>query len=414
MLGAIKTALVFSGAGSEFAGMGESFYQQFSIAKEIFDNASDILHMDIKSLCFNKDSKEKLKDMENSHIALATVAAAIYEIFKQELGFKPNYMLGHSLGEYFALYASGAINFSDYVDIVKKRSEILKEASIKADGAMNWIVNVDYKTVREACEKITRPDEEIYISAWNYPTHLSISGHKNAVWKTSKILEKQGAIVYPLPDMGPMHCPLMKDAASQLGEMLSQYEFKEPECSVIANCNATEYKKTQIIENLKEHLVSSVKWYDSIKYLYKQNVRTIIEIGAKDVLTYLIEKSGYLFNVMPFDNTDKIESTRKKVLVSKEERITILEKCLRTANSVKNFNTEYESDNEKFKLEVIVPYKKVEELYYNLKEKNEVVSIAQIENSLEIVKSILARKKIPDEIIQKKIEKIWCSRVLEI
>jgi len=412
MLDTIKTALVFPGVGSQHTSMCKNFYDNFQIIKDVYNEASDVLHMDMESICFLKEYKDDLYITENAQLALLTASIAIFKLFEQEINFKPNFLLGHSLGEYSALCASGAISFSQALELVKKRGEIIKEVSAKVNGTMSWIINTDYETVVSACKDVSVENNAVYISAYDCPTQCSISGNIEAVLRASKLLEQKGAIVYPLKMLGPYHSPLMLEASLRIREVLADYEYSDLRYTVIANQNARPYEgKNCIIDYLSKQIISPVKWYESIEYIYGENVKTILEIGPKDLLNFLIKKSGYHFNIISFNQSDKIELIKNNVLIKDQDRLQIIGNCLKMAISVKNLNPSYNEDKNKYVSEIVIPYKKIEALYEKLVEDEETANNDQIWDAIDMAKEVLKKKAIPKDIYQHKINKILDGRV---
>jgi len=406
-----KSSLVFPGVGSQHPLMCKSFYDNSRIAKDTFEEASDVLKMNMENICFSKDYAKELNKIDVSQMALVTGSMAVFRVFEHELGFEPDYLLGHSLGEYSALCASGAIEFADALNLVKQRGQIIKEVSSKVEGTMMWVINLENEIVESVCEEFAEDGQRVYISAYDSPTQCSISGKKDAVIKVAKELEQKGAIVYPLKMAGPYHSPLMEDAAVEMRGILSNYKFRNPKYKVIANCSALPYSgENQIIDNLSRQLKSPVKWQESIKYIQNEKVKLAIEIGPKDVLKFLIKKNTPDINTFSFNKYEQIGKIRKDFVIGEEDGLTIIGNCLKAAVSVKNQN----SDPGSYYNEVLMPYKEIEALYEEVDLKGKTVDRKHIEMAIKMVRNVFEGKKVPKEIRQNKLEQIFDGKVLRM
>lgn len=292
-----NTVFTFPGVGSHYSGMGKALYDKFRIVRETFEEASDVLKEDFTDLCFSQEKKDKLDKLENSQSALVCVSYATYRAFIQETGYNANYLMGYSLGEYAALCCSGMMSFADTLKLVRDRGLILREASLKIDGTMAWTVNLDFKTVENICNDMMLKGYDIFVSAYDCEDKTCISGSSIAIKEAAKMIEKAGGIVYPIKMSGPFHSPLMREAANDFKDILSQYNYKNAKFNVIANRNASIYDGTKenIVENLTNQLIEPIRWFDSINYLISMDTKVSIEMGPKNVLSYLMKR-----------NTDKI------------------------------------------------------------------------------------------------------------
>jgi [acyl-carrier-protein] S-malonyltransferase len=287
-----KRALVYPGVGSQQIGMGKDFFDTYPQVKETFEEAGDVLGIDMAALCFDDANKDELARLERSQAALVTVGYATAQVYKQEIGITPEYCMGHSLGEYSALCGAGVIRFRDALEIVKVRGEILTGVAQRQDGLMAWVINLDKVIVQQVCDESREKGIDVYISAYDAPTQTSISGPKEQVISVGRELEKNGAIVYPLKLSGPFHSPLMEEAALKLRSVLEKYEYNDPLYPVIANHNAELYgDKDSVVENLSLQLMKPVRWQASVDYLLRQDIRFAVEMGPDRVLKHLIQNN---------------------------------------------------------------------------------------------------------------------------
>ncbi len=406
-----KIALVFPGVGSQHTMMVKSFYDNSEAVRSTFEEASEILKINLKEICFSTDLKDELNKIEVSQVALLVASLSVYRTFETEFGFLPDYCLGHSLGEYSALCASGIINFSDAVEIVMQRGRIIKEAISTCDGTMMWVINLDSSIVEETCMENSGDSDRVYISAYDTPTQCSISGNNRSILKVAQELEKKGAIVFPLKMSGPFHSPLMHKAAEEMKSVLRQFKFNAPRISVISNYSALPYTdENSVVENLSRQLKSPIRWTQSVSYLVDAGVRTAIEIGPKDVLKFLIKKNTSHIEAFSFNEFTQIEQLRDSIVIGREQALELIARCLKIAISTKNCN----SNTSTYQKDVVIPYKEIEGLYLELREKNLYPDKEQVLKAVQMVISVLEAKKTPIDLRSKKLEQIFQNKILKI
>lgn len=308
-------AFMFPGVGSQHVGMGKFFYDNFKVAREIFEEAGDTLKIDFARLCFSEENKQALNTLENAQVALITVSMVTYRVYMAEIGGEPLYCLGHSLGEYSALCAAGAVCFADALTIVRDRGIILNRTASGINGIMAWVINLDYKITESICTDYAKKGCKVFVSAYDSPVQATISGLKDTVMTVGRELEQEGAIVYPLPLSGPFHCPLMKAAAQAMADILRQYIFFDSRFPVLANQNAQCYENIKSIpHNLSLQLVRPIRWQDSIRYLLDKGIDTAIEMGPDKVLKHLMKNNTDIIHVYSLENQKDFEIIKNNVL----------------------------------------------------------------------------------------------------
>lgn len=309
-----KIAFMFPGVGSEYAGMGKSFYENFKVVRNTVEEASDILNFDLAEICFDPSKEKELKKLGNAQVSLLTLSIAVYRVYMKEIGIQPHFCAGYSLGEYSALCSAGAIEFPEALKLVRERGRIINEVASLIDGTMAWVINLESKLVETVCEKFSEDGKQVFVSAYDTPTQVSISGHTDPLMKAARELEKKG-IVYPLRLSGPFHCPLMKEAAEQMKSILEKFAYRSPTCPVIANQNVQPYTDPEsVIINLSLQLIKPISWKTTVEYFLEQEVDIAIEMGPKNVLKFILEKNTHEIKTYTMDNNKDLDEIKKSLL----------------------------------------------------------------------------------------------------
>ncbi|MEC1612430.1 ACP S-malonyltransferase [Bacillus mojavensis] len=302
-----KIAFLFPGQGSQFIGMGKELYEQVPAAKRLFDEADETLETKLSSLIFEGDAKE-LTLTYNAQPALLTTSIAVLEKFK-ESGITPDFTAGHSLGEYSALVAAGAMSFKDAVYTVRKRGEFMNEAVPAGEGAMAAILGMDADALKQVTDKVTEDGHLVQLANLNCPGQIVISGTAKGVELASEQAKENGAKrAIPLDVSGPFHSELMKPAAEELKEVLDSCELKNADVPVISNVSADVMTdKEEIKEKLIEQLYSPVRFEETVNKLIAEGVTTFIEIGPGKVLSGLVKKVNRRLKTIAVSDPETIE-----------------------------------------------------------------------------------------------------------
>ncbi|MCW0118988.1 ACP S-malonyltransferase [Bacillus subtilis] len=302
-----KIAFLFPGQGSQFIGMGKELYEQVPAAKRLFDEADETLETKLSSLIFEGDAEE-LTLTYNAQPALLTTSIAVLEKFK-ESGITPDFTAGHSLGEYSALVAAGALSFKDAVYTVRKRGEFMNEAVPAGEGAMAAILGMDAEALKRVTEKVTEEGNLVQLANLNCPGQIVISGTAKGVELASELAKENGAKrAIPLEVSGPFHSELMKPAAEKLKEVLDACDIKDADVPVISNVSADVMtEKADVKEKLIEQLYSPVRFEESINKLIAEGVTTFIEIGPGKVLSGLVKKVNRRLKTIAVSDPETIE-----------------------------------------------------------------------------------------------------------
>jgi [acyl-carrier-protein] S-malonyltransferase len=307
----MRIAWCFPGQGSQFVGMGKELAQVFSSAREVFARADHALGQPISALCFEGPEAELTLTRNTQPAILATSIAALAALKEAVTLPAPASAAGHSLGEYSALVASGALRLEDAIRLVRLRGEAMQEAVAAGDGAMAAIMGLSPEKLAEICDE-ARGDEVVGPANFNSPGQIVIAGHAGAVTRAGKLAAERGGKVRPLNVSAPFHCSLMAPAAAKLAAALENIEVGPLSFPVIANVDA---RPNRDAARVKELLVAQVdhpvRWEQTVRAMAADGVTHIFEIGPGKVLGGLVRRIAKEIEVVPVGTKEGVEVAAK-------------------------------------------------------------------------------------------------------
>ncbi len=292
-----KVAFLYPGQGSQSVGMGKYLFENFSEVKQLFEEASDAISVNLKKLCFDGPESELMKT-ENTQPAIVTVSIAVTQVLKNEFGVTPSTTAGHSVGEYAAAYAAGCLSVFDAIKAVKLRGRYMQDAVPEGLGAMAAFMGPSAEEVVRICEWVSKNSDMGILEAANFnaPGQIVISGHATALtWleKNVDLIPNKPARMklIPLKVSAPFHCSLMKPAQLQMQDFLNGVTFTDPKINFIQNVSAEISRtKIQVKDLLVKQISSPVRWIECTEKIKALGATELVEVGSGQVLKGLTKK----------------------------------------------------------------------------------------------------------------------------
>jgi len=398
---------LFPGVGAQYSGMGKTFYEHFRVVRDIFAEASDILHCDMSRLCFSPEEASELDRLANSQTALLCVSVATYKVLVKETGLEQAVYLGYSLGEYSALCCAGTLSLSDALQLVRERGAIVAEGIASLEGSMAWAVNLKTELAEQICEQLRREGEQIFLSAYDSPVKTSLSGTLPALRKVGEKVVEAGGILIPIKMSGPFHCPLMYSVAERFRPVLQHSRYQIPDFPVISNVTARPYETSEeVLQNLMLHLTHPIQWRRSLEFAFQQGVTTSVEVGPKNILTYILKENSRNTRSSFSDTLQSLTSFKEEVVALRNDYFKFVAKCLSVLAGTRNNNDDLQEYEEK----VVTVFKYLKSIVQNDMRLEDFLPDAKAyQRIMDMLSSALRVKKLPEEEITAHLNKLSAS-----
>jgi [acyl-carrier-protein] S-malonyltransferase len=305
----MKLAFLFPGQGAQRVGMGAELAENFPIARSTFREADDALGFSLSKLCF-EGPEDELRLTANTQPAMVTAAIAALRVFENEYALAPVVAAGHSLGEYSALVAAGALSFADAVRAVRERGRLMQEACPQGQGAMAALIGLDLGAVTEVCREVSQGGEIAVPANLNAPGQIVIAGHAGPVRKAIELAKARGAgMSVELKVSAPFHCPLMKPAQEGMAPILGGLKVSAFKFPVVANVTAQpNTDPARVVPLLVEQIIAPVRWEESMAQLAHHGVTDAIEFGCGKVLMGLMRRINKNIRVRPLEDLASLKA----------------------------------------------------------------------------------------------------------
>jgi [acyl-carrier-protein] S-malonyltransferase len=309
----MKIAFVFPGQGAQYPGMGRDIAEKFPVARELFHQADAALDFSISALCFD-GPEEDLKLTQNTQPAILATSIALFRVL-EEKGIRPDFVAGHSLGEYSALVAAGALQLGEAAALVRRRGRYMQEAVPVGVGAMAALFGLDLSAVQSVCERAAE-GQVVSPANLNSPGQIVIAGNREAVERALVLAKEAGARrAILLQVSAPFHCALMMPAEERLSADLERCSFQNLKCPLVTNVDAEPIRTgAETRTALKRQVSRPVRWQESIQRLLDEGVRTFVEVGPGKVLLGLIRSIDKSVTMLNVEDEKSVENTFSALL----------------------------------------------------------------------------------------------------
>ncbi|WP_042224155.1 ACP S-malonyltransferase [Oceanobacillus manasiensis] len=407
-----KSVVMFPGQSSQYVGMGKYWFDNYEIVRQRFEEVSEILGLDLASLCFNGPANE-LKKTENTQVALLTLSVAMYEVLLEEEKIKPAFLAGHSIGELSALTASGVFTFADGVHLARVRGEAMAACNTDKQVGMVAVTNIKASIVESYIAETDPKGVNIQIANFNSPTQTVLSSITEEMLKIGEHLKGLGANVIPLNVSGAFHSEFMADAQGPLAQALEPIILGDMSVPVMCGQDGRLYTKEDDIKGfLVSQLTQPVRWTKTLSRLSEERIDNWLEIGPKSVLKNLTlqtipEARVYAYDEEADRNARKSEYELKEKDNSKLPNFVGL--CLGAAVATRNMNW----NEDEYKKGVIEPYKRIQKVHDLIEQEKRSPKKEELLHALSDLKIIFKTKGVPEQEQNERIKQISHSTSIE-
>ncbi|MEK3902759.1 ACP S-malonyltransferase [Paenibacillus sp. FSL R7-0179] len=399
----LQVGLIFPGQGSQYVGMGKWLLENYSEARPIFEEANEELNFDIKTLCM-EGSLAELSQTKNAQPAILTVSTIAHHFYMSEVGIKPKFVAGHSLGEYSALVAAGSLEFNSALQIVRQRGLFMEEASSDKVGSMFSVTGVEKEWIEHLCEKISTINAPVNIACYNTSKQYIISTHRHSAPKLLDVLDRNHVSYMPLNVSGPFHSPLMHGAADKLSPILNQFSFQNWHTPIISNVTGRPYHSSNKIKNgLLLQMTRPVMWESSIRFMFERKVDVLIELGPQSILKKMTKDISVQLEAYAFDNyqdLSRFQNGRMRLYRSS----VFINLCLAIVVSTPSSN---KSQN-KYEADVLCGIRKLKQMNEELQESGTFLTPEQMREAYRLVYYILQTKEVSEEELSSTVNELEC------
>lgn len=400
-----RIAVLFSGQGSQYPGMGRKLHERDAATRELFEQASSLLDLDMRRLCF-EGSGEELQRTENTQPALLLCSVAAWREFSARTGLVPAFMAGHSLGELSALVAAGALPFEDGLRLARARGLAMSRCGEPGRMGMLAVTQLPLAQLQALCADVAGFGSDFVVANLNAPQQGVLSGRLDALERAGAALRAAGAATIPLKVGGPFHSPFMAPAAEALAQALAGVRFARPRVPVIANVDAAPHGEgAAIAASLARQLTGTVRWSETMALLYAQSVDAFVEAGPRGVLKRLAQANvpgARAFALDEDEDQAPLEAEFAAELRAMRERPSLVTKCLAVAVCTRNHN----HDEAAYQQGVVEPYRQLQALQERLESEAREPDAAEMRQALALLARIFATKGTPAEEVAWRFEQI--------
>lgn len=355
-----KIAFVFAGQGSQYVGMCRDLYQDERIVKELFDEASRILGFSLSDTCFY-DKNNELNTTYMSQLSIFVSSVAQAKCFLQKNNIAPDYVAGNSVGEYAALVIAGVMSFEDALKLLNLRARYMNDSAEEKQGSMYAVRHYPMYKVQSLVDEYSKQGV-ITISNINGKDNYVISGETKLAEETVNSIDDENAVITRLNVKSGFHSMLMESAYLKLTEYIKNFDFSEPRCTVLSNVTGKPYKNAEEIRNtLAKQIVSTVRWYDMIRWMEKDGCTDAIEFGPMFIMRNLILGNSNI-KALSYDKPDDLKIIMND-LSFRRMMLYAIGAFMSKATAAKNNN----HDEKGYVSEVVQPYREIEKLYDEVK-----------------------------------------------